>query len=231
MRDAAIDPITLEVLRNMNFAHNSLIEAKNTLASNEADKRAFIEQWSAQLSQDHVATRNKLDDARSGYQKAAKHQDLVRLTATTPSVVLSIAKLSVGSVLKEGDTLLTLMPVSTPLEAEASVSSRNIGFVRVGDYCTLKIDAFNYMEHGTANGKVRWVSDDAFTTDDDGKPVDPYYKVRCGIENTNFINVGPNFKLIPGMTLGADMKVGTRSVLAYVLGGVMAGFGESMREP
>src|SRR5262249_52175685 len=43
----------LEVLRNMNFAHNSLNEAKNALASNEADKKAFIEQWSAQLSQDH----------------------------------------------------------------------------------------------------------------------------------------------------------------------------------
>jgi HlyD family secretion protein len=87
------------------------------------------------------------------------------------------------------------------------------------------------MEHGTAQGSVRWISDDAFTTDDDGKPVGAYYKVRCSVESTNFINVGPTFRLIPGMTLTADMKVGTRSVLTYVLGGIMAGFGESMREP
>ncbi len=110
-------------------------------------------------------------------------------------------------------------------------NSRNIGFVRVGDKCTLKIEAFNYAEHGAAEGKVRWISDDAFTTDDDGKSVAPYYKVRCGIDTMNFINVGPTFRLIPGMTLTADMKVGTRSALAYLVGGITTGFGESMREP
>jgi len=221
----------IDLVRNLEYDNNSLAEAQHTLASLKADRQAFVQQWQSNLSQDLVTARGSLDSAKALLEKAQKHQDLVHWTAEEPSIVLTVARLSVGSVLKEGDTLLTLMPVSTPLEAEVSVSSRNIGFVRVGDYCTLKIDAFNYMEHGTANGKVRWISDDAFTTDDDGKPVEPYYKVRCGIENTNFINVGPNFKLIPGMTLGSDMKVGTRSVLAYVLGGVMAGFGESMREP
>jgi HlyD family secretion protein len=155
----------------------------------------------------------------------------VQWAADEPSIVLTVAKLSVGSVLKEGDPLLTLMPTNTPLEAEGDVASRDVGFVRVGDHCALKIDAFNYIEHGVAEGTVRWISDDAFTTDDDGKPVDPYYKLRCSIDESHFINVGPNFKLIPGMTLTADMKVGTRSVLAYLLGGVVRVFGESMREP
>jgi HlyD family secretion protein len=134
-------------------------------------------------------------------------------------------------VLKQGDTLYTLMPLSTPLEAEARILSRDIGFVRVGDECTLKIDAFNSAEHGTAEGKVRWISDDAFTVDDNGQPTEPYYKVRCGIEETHFINVPPHFRLIPGMTLSADMKVGRRSVAMYLLGGVLRGVGESMREP
>jgi HlyD family secretion protein len=183
------------------------------------------------LSQDLVAARSSLDTAKAQLDKAAKHQDLVQWAAEEPSIVLTVAKLSVGSVLKGGDQLLTLMPVNTPLEAEGDVASRDVGFVRVGDSCTLKIEAFNYMEHGTAVGQVRWISDDAFTTDDDGKPVDPYYKVHCSIDETHFTNVGPNFRLIPGMTLTADMKVGTRSVLAYVIGGVMRVFGESMREP
>ena len=118
------------------------------------------------------------------------------------SIVLTVAKLSVGSVLKQGDALFTLMPVDTPLEAEARVASRDVGFVRTGDRCTLKIDAFNYMEHGTAEGTVRWISDGAFSTDDDtGQPVDPFYKVRCSIDALHFQNVGPKFRLIPGMTL------------------------------
>ena len=221
----------LEVLRNMNFAHNSLIEANNTLASNQADKKAFIEQWSAQLSQDHVATRNKLDDARSAYQKAAKHQDLVRLTATTPSVVLSIAKLSVGSVLKEGDPFFTLMPLNMPLQAEIKIASRDVGFARPGDACVLNIDAFNASEHGPAEGRVLWISDGAFTTNDDNQPVEAYYKARCSIDRTDFRGVPANFRLIPGMTLTGDIKVGKRSVAMYLIGGMLRGISQAMREP
>ena len=83
-------------------------------------------------------------------------------------MVLTLAKLSVGSVLKEGDTLLTLAPMNAPLEAEAQVASRDVGFIRPGDPVTMKIDAFNFAEHGTVEGKVKWISEDAFTTDDNG---------------------------------------------------------------
>lgn len=222
----------IDLVRNLDFDHNSLIEAQHTLASLNADRQSFIEQWNTNLSQDLVTARGALDAARAQLEKAVKHQDLDRWSAEEPSIVLTVAKLSVGSVLKEGDTLLTLMPLDTPLEAEARVASRDVGFVRTGDHCTLKIDAFNYMEHGTADGTVRWISDGAFTTDDDtGQPVDPYYKVRCSIDALHFKNVGRNFRLIPGMTLTADLKVGTRSLLNYVLGGVLRGLDESMREP
>jgi hemolysin D len=221
----------LEVLRNMDFTHNSLLEAKNTLASNYADKKAFIEQWNAALSQDLVTTRGKLDDAKSSYEKASKHQDLVRLTATVPSVVLSIAKLSVGSVLKAGDPFLTLMPLNTPMQAEIKIASRDVGFARAGDRCVLNIDAFNSIEHGTAEGTVLWISDGAFTTNDDGQVVDAYYKARCSIDHTNFRGVPANFRLIPGMTLAGDINVGKRSVAMYLLGGMMRGISQSMREP
>jgi HlyD family secretion protein len=222
----------VDLVRNLDYDHNSLIEAQHMLASLNADRQSFIQQWNTNLSQDLVTARGTLDTAKAQLEKAMRHQDLVQWSAAERSIVLTVAKLSVGSVLKEGDTLFTLMPVDTPLEAEARVASREVGFVRTGDRCTLKVDAFNYMEHGTAEGAVRWISDGAFSTDDDtGQPVDPFYKVRCSIDALHFQNVGPNFRLIPGMTLTADLKVGTRSVLMYILSGAMRGLDESMREP
>jgi hemolysin D len=221
----------VDLVRQLEFDHNSLVEAQHTLASLNADKQSFIQQWNTNLSQDLVMARGNLDSAKTQLEKAARHQDLVRWSAEEPSIVLTVAKLSVGSVLKEGDVLFTLMPDDTPMEAETHISSRDVGFVRTGDRCTLKIDAFNYMEHGTAEGVVRWISDGAFSTDDNGQPTDPYYKARCSIDATHFANIGPNFRLLPGMTLEADMKVGKRSVLAYVVTGIARGFDESMREP
>ena len=54
--------------------------------------------------------------------KAARHQDLVRLEAPDDAVVLKLAKLSVGSVLKEGDPFITLAPLRSPVEAEVHIA-------------------------------------------------------------------------------------------------------------
>ncbi|MGA8616353.1 MAG: HlyD family type I secretion periplasmic adaptor subunit [Xanthobacteraceae bacterium] len=221
----------LEVLRTLEFDHNSLIESQHTLASITADRDAFIQQWSTQLSQDLATAQGNLDTAQASLEKATRHHELVRLTAMERSVVLTVAALSVGSVLKEGDTLFTLMPDDSIVEAEIHISPRDVGFIRPGDRCVLKIDSFNYMEHGTAEGKIRWISDNAFTYDDNNQPVDAYYKARCTIDAMHFVHVPPKFRLIPGMTLEADVNVGTRSVAMYLLGGLLRGFGESMREP
>jgi hemolysin D len=221
----------LELLRTLEYDHNSFVESEHTLASLTADRDAFVQQWAAQLSQDLATAQGNLDTSAASLEKAARHHDLVRLTAMERSVVLTVATLSVGSVLKEGDTLLTLMPDNAVVEGEIRLSPRDVGFVRPGDRCVLKIDSFNYMEHGTAEGKIRWISDNAFTIDDNNQPVDAYYKARCTVDAMHFVNVPPKFRLIPGMTLQADINVGTRSVAMYLLSGLLRGFGESMREP
>lgn len=221
----------LEALRTMDFGHNSLIEAQHQLAALEADRDAFIEQWSVTASQELVTARNNRDNAINQLEKAEKHQDLVRLTAPEQATVLSVAKLSVGSVLKEGDQFITLAPTRVPLEAEVQIGARDVGFIRAGDEATLKIEAFNYAEHGTAQGRVRWISEGAFTTDDNGNPVAPYYKARIAIKAVNLTNVPKTFRLIPGMTLTGDIRVGTRSLGAYIIGGMIYGVGDAMREP
>ena len=96
----------------------------------------------------------------------------------------------------------------------------------------VKLDPFAFIEHGSAEGKVRWISEGAFTTDDNsGATVEPYYKVRVEFTNIKLRNVPPSFRLIPGMTLTADIHIGTRSVFMYVLAGAIGGVGEAMREP
>ena len=44
--------------------------------------------------------------------------------------MLKLAKLSVGSVLREADPFITLAPLHSPVEAEVHISTREIGFVR-----------------------------------------------------------------------------------------------------
>jgi len=221
----------VENLRNEDFDRNALTEAEHQLASTIANRDAFFKQWLGQASQELVTARGTLDTTRQQLAKAAKHQDLVRLEAPEDAVVLKMAKLSVGSVLKEADPFITLAPLHSPVEAEVHISAREIGFVRPGDKAVVKLDPFNFVEHGTASGSVRWISEGAFTQDDNGNAVDPYYKARIALTKVELTAVPDSFRLVPGMTLTADINVGSRSVFMYILSGVIRGVGEAMREP
>lgn len=238
---AATDQKT-ELLRQLEFDSNSLVEAQHQLASVAATKKAFMEQWLAQTSQELVTARNQRDSAQQQLEKALRHQDLVKIYAQEDAVVLKMVKLSVGSVLKEGDPFLYLAPLHSPIEAEVRITPRDVGYVRAGDPVIIKLDPFNFVEHGSAEGRVRWISEGAFTTDDNGSPTTssasgpaaaaaPYYKARIALTDTNLRNVPETFRLIPGMTLTADISFGTRSVLMYLVSGALRGMGEAMREP
>jgi hemolysin D len=221
----------LEILRNVESDQNSLAESEHQLDAAISNRDAFAQQWLSQVSQELLTARNSRDAAREQLAKALKHNDLVRLEAPDDAVVLKLAKLSVGSVLKEGDALINLAPLRSPMEVEAHIAARDIGFIRVGDAATLKLDAFNFVEHGTAKGKIRAISDGSFTVDDNGNTVEPYYKARIEITSAQLKAVPQGFRLIPGMTLTADIQVGTRSVFMYLVKGVVRGVGEAMREP
>ncbi|WP_298352292.1 HlyD family type I secretion periplasmic adaptor subunit [Rhodoblastus sp.] len=222
----------VEMERQVENLTNSLKEAQAQLNTYKANRDAFIQQWRATDSQDIVTAQNNRDQAVASLKKAIVHQDVVKLVAAEDSIILTVAKLSVGSVLQPGDKFITAMPVKMPIEADLDVASRDVGFIKVGDPVTLKIDAFDYAQHGTAEGKVKWISEGAFWIDENtGQPTDAYYKVGVSIDRMNFRGVPTNFRLMPGMTLHGDIKVGRRSVASYLLNAGQRGWGESMREP
>lgn len=221
----------IETQRQADFSRNSRIEAEHTLASAEADQRTYAEQFKAQASQDLMTARNALEAALPQLDAALKHQELVRWTSPEDSIVLSVApNMSVGSVVQQGTTVISLMPVRETVEALVQVTTNSIAFVRPGDPATLRIAAFNSSEHGTLEGTVKWIGDNALTTFNN-QPVTPYYNVAVSIDRNKLVNVPSNVGLLPGMTLSADIKVGTRSIWDYLMGGLMRGVGESMREP
>ena len=221
----------LEMLRSLDSDRNGLVESEHQLASTIANRDAFAQQWAAQVSQELVTARNGLDTAREQLAKAARHQDLVRLAAPDDAVVLKLAKLSVGSVLKEADPFITLAPLRSPVEAEVHILARDVGFCRPGDKATLKLAPFHFVEHGTASGTLRWISEGTFTQDDNGSPAEPYYKARIALTEVSLKSVPDSFRLMPGMTLTADIQVGTRSAFMYIWRGVIRSIGEAMREP
>ncbi len=223
----------LEMSRNADLEANALIEVKAGLETARAERESFVEQWMTQVNMELVQKRTARDSAAEQLQKASKNHELVNLKAPVDAIVQRTAKLSVGSVLLEASPMFTLVPIDAPIEAEVSIEARDIGFIRVGDPVAVKLESFNYLEHGYAEGTVRTISEDAFTTagDDSKTPVRPYYKALVVVDKTSMQNVPAGFRLMPGMPLTADIKVGTRTLLSYVSHGITRSLREGMREP
>jgi hemolysin D len=222
----------LEIERALEFDSGAIVESQHELDATTSTREAFVQQWYGQVSQELVSAQTSRDAAGEQLTKATKHQDLVRLEAPEESVVLKIAKLSPASVLSASDPLLYLAPLRSPLEAELHVAARDIGFIRVGDRVSIKLDAYNFVDHGMVEGKVHSISEGSFTTDDKSdKTVDPYYKVRVALSAVTLHNVPAGFRLVPGITLKGDIHIGNRSLFTLLFSGIIRGFDEAMREP
>lgn len=220
----------LEVLRNADFDANSLEEARHLRDSLRSDRETFLEQWRTQAQLDLIKNSTTRDSTLEQLTKAQKNQDLVTLRAPSDGIVQQIGKFSVGSVLTEGVPLVTLVPLNAKMETEVSIDARDVGFVRPGDPVTLKLAAYDFLEHGHVEGTVRTISEDAFSQQS-GQPIRPFYKATITIDRTALRNVPDSFRLNPGMPVTADVKVGTRSLLSYLVRGALRTADEAMREP
>jgi hemolysin D len=183
----------------------------------------------------------KLSDAREQLNKAKLRRALVELKSEGDATVLAVAKVSVGSVMQSGQQFITLVPSDASLEVEANISGRDNGFVHVGDPVAIKFDTFPYSQYGMAEGTVRVISADSFTAPEEarnstsGLPLppstEPFYRARIAIDRVGLHDVPAGFRTIPGMPVTADIKVGKRTVLKYLLGRIMPIAQEGMREP
>lgn len=165
-------------------------------------------------------------------QKADKRNKLVVLSSPTDAVVLEIAKLSQGSVVQAAEKLFTLVPLGAELEAEVQIDSLDVGYVKVGDMAHIKLDAYPFQKHGALDAKLRMVSEDAFRREAvAGSGMDAFYVGRVSLLGARLKKMPEHAKLLPGMTLTAEIVVGKRSVISYLLWPLTKAMNESLHEP
>jgi len=222
----------LEAERSMDMARNRQAELRRELAALEAERASFETGWRQKLLEEVLAVSRERESVNEQLQKASRRHSLVVLTAPADAVVLEVAKLSPGSVVREAELLFTLVPLGGTLEAEVQIDSQDIGYLKVGDEAHVKLDAYPFQRHGTLTAALRTISEDAFRRENNpGAGMDAYYSSRISLKSLQLKNMAERSKLLPGMTLTAEIQVGKRSVMSYLMWPLMKAFNESIREP
>jgi HlyD family secretion protein len=229
-RDARLDvDSTLSGLRGR------AAEASHAVQKLTADRQAFIEDFRRATMDQLVDLRNQRNAAAEELKKMDLRRNMVALTAPADAVVLDLAQRSVGSIVREAEPIVTLVPINVPLEAEVSINSRDIARLAVGKEVRIKFDAYPFQKYGTASGTVRIISRDTFTPSQQdaaaGQSPAPFFKARVLLADTRLHRSDEPVRLMPGMTVSAEIKVGRRTVISYFLYPLLRGLDDAIREP
>lgn len=216
------------------------IEQEGDLANQRSrlqEIEAALREARGQRAEMTAATRRmSLDSINEGQQKAAGLEQellkansrgrLLHLTSPVDGTVQQLAVHTVGGVVTPAQPLMVIVPSDNPLEVEAFIENKDIGFVKPNQDAEVKIETFQYTKYGTLHAKVTSVSHDAINDEKRGL----IYSTRVKMDRATINVDGTEVNLSPGMAVSVEIKTGKRRVIEYFLSPLMQYGHESLRE-
>ena len=132
---------------------------------------------------------------------------------------------TIGGVAKPGEPLLEITPSDGPVAVEARVRPDDRASLRPGLQTRVLIGAYDYAVYGSLEGRVVEVSADT-VPDEHGQR---FYRVV--IQTNSAKGLLAKQSILPGMTAHADVVLGQRSVMSYVLSPLIRFTQRALREP
>ena len=235
-------------LSDKNFvSHHAWMEKDQIRLEQEADlamqrsrsqeMRAALKETQAQLQSLTAELRRQMLDAISeGTQKFAilqqelvkttSRQDLMQLTAPIDGTVQQLVVNTIGGVVTPAQPLMLIVPDHHPIEIEALLENKDIGFVKKDQNAEIKIETFPYTRYGIIKAKVAYISQDAINDEKRGLT----YLVHIQPERNKIQVDEKSVALSPGMVVSVEIKTGSRRVIEYFLNPLMQYANESLRE-
>jgi hemolysin D len=232
---------TLDVMRSQSSLIDSQLRLKNTQGDEskliqqrgeaQHERQAYVEKWRSDHNQSLVQARQDLAEAGETLNKANHMHDFTQLTAPVDGVIQQVADRSVGSVLKEAETLVTIVPDGADLYVEASVPARDVSYVAVGNTVRVKLESYPFQRFGTVTGELVNISPDSMPADENDPKSGLVYRAQVRLNANAGELARRGIFLKPGLVASAEIKTGQRSIASYILNPVLRIADESMREP
>jgi len=215
--------------------------ARATIAQSHARLLQIEADYRRQLRAELAEAAPQVERLREELSKQAHRHALLELRAPHAGVVKDLATHTPGTVVAPGTILMTLVPDGEKLRAEVWVSNDDAGFVRDGQRTQLKLAAFPFQKYGMMKGNVLQVSADATEAPNPNirsggltgrdRPVGALaFRTLIDLDTQAFESDERRYALLPGMQVTAEVNLGTRTILEYLLSPLRRAFHEAGRE-
>ncbi|NVN97950.1 MAG: HlyD family type I secretion periplasmic adaptor subunit [Geobacteraceae bacterium] len=195
-------------------AANAIPRLKAAQSESESRVNEVINRFKAEASSSLTQVREELQ--RSSHEIGTNVDRLDRNVVRTPVAGL-INKLNIstiGAVVRPSEILLEITPSDQRIVIQTRSNPNDRANLRRGLSARVRIGAYDYSTFGTLAGHVTDVSADTIT---DEKGV-RYYRVNVEVDvSTILAGAQKPALLVPGMAATADISVGKRTILSYLL--------------
>ena len=215
--------------------------ARATIAEAEQRLRQVGADYRRNLQAERTETAMQFEKLRQELAKQQHKAELLELRAPQAGIVKDLATHTPGTVVQPGTILMTLVPKDEHLKAEVFVANPDVGFVRETQTAKIKLAAYPFQKYGMLDGRVVHVSADAQdkpenasgpseTTKGDATRKGLIYRTLVELDAQQLVADGRPLSLTPGMQVTAEINLGTRTVMEYLLSPVQKAFREAGRE-
>lgn len=121
---------------------------------------------------------------------------------------------------------MKIVPDNAPLEVEAMLLNKDVGFVHEGQKVEVNMDSFPFTRYGLIDGEVLKLSSDATIDDKLGL----IYPVQVSIDKSSMNVEGYDVALKSGMAVSAGIKAGRRKMIEFFLVPILRYTNEFLKE-
>ena len=166
--------------------------------------------------------RNQTELSMQVEQGVVRDDMLKRTVLTSPvrGLVKNIRLNTLGGVVGPGAPVMEIVPVGEQVLVELRVKPADIGFTKVGQAVEIKLTAYDYSVYGSLHGKVETLSPDALGDADRSQAAGAdatWYRALVRADASALKAGSKALTVLPGMVGTAEIRVGQRSVLSFLL--------------
>ena len=190
------------VIADQLFEEKKHLYEQASTALNTYQKQTNL-QWQSELEK----LRFQNQENQSNLKQLEKEKEQYIITAPVSGVVTQYAGLQAGNYVVPNQLIAEISP-GKDLLVECYLSPSDIGLIRDSMQVHFQFDAFNYNHWGLGEGRVKDISHDVITHQEQ-----PVFKVRCSLDTHELsLKNGYTGRLRKGMTLTARFRITQRTL-------------------
>lgn len=183
----------------------SIEEARNQITELRLNERsAAMEELSGVLAE--------LAEVRENLNRL---QDRVRRLSVISPVTGVVHRLQVhtpGEVVEPADVLMTIVPLDEEVVVETRIQPKDIGHLKLGQSAKVTVSGFDARRYGIVTGQLTQISPTTYANEEG----ETFFKGRILLDS-DMISAGEvAHRIVPGMTVQADIAIGEQTLLEYL---------------